>query len=115
MAARRVRPADKRSHRLPGWFVDEAMLRRILMLRAGHKTIREICKVCGFARGSFDRIRKCATHGTYPGEKVAAEAFIARLDALGPRKRWPLLTAEEGKMLAKDIARWKIDETGKLD
>ena len=116
MAAARPKarpPKAKRPPVLPRWMRDEDMLRRILALRRDGGTIWGIAQACGFSRNLWDSVRRVARHGAHPGDRMVAEAFLARFDALGPPRRGyaPMFTTEEGKLLAKDIARWKLPET----
>ena len=100
---------------LPTWFRDEDMLRRILLLRRDGHSIEAMCRACKISRTGFTRIRKVAEgNGRHPAERAPAAAFMARFNAYpappgGTRKLGPLFTPEEGKALAADIARWKLN------
>ena len=111
-----TRPRQRQAalhHRLPGWMKDEDMLRRILLLRRDGHSLESLFKLCGITKSEWARTRAAARHSKFPGDKVVAKAFCDRFDTLGARlSAGPvraLFTPESGKLLAKSIAKWRLD------
>ena len=101
-----------RKARLPAWFREEDVLRRILLRLKGGRGLYASLLDQGISRASWHRARMVANgHCMYPGEVTVAKAFFARVDKLLPalgKARPALFTEDEGKVLAKDMGRWTI-------
>ena len=96
---------------LPAFFREEDCLRRLLIRRAEGLPVGEVLRLCEVAESEWSRVRAVARgHGRHAGDRAVAEAFIARFDSLAARAlaKEPLFTAEEGALLAADIARWRL-------
>ena len=116
MAARKVEKAPRPAV-LPEWIEVEDTLRRVLAMRRDGHSLKRILAHCEITRAEWDRVRLVSRESIHEGDQAVAQAFLARFDEMpAPRtgRAAPTFSPDDGKLLAKDIARWTLPILGPL-
>ena len=115
MAAKRRSRPDERARRAPAWIRDEPTVRRIMRMRTEGHTWPAVAKACEVSMAGLERMRwigadpgRALARGAPAGEVAVCAAIAARCRTGTRQPRPALFTPEEGKLLAKDIERWKL-------
>ena len=107
--------AEKRRYLLPRWMAVESTMRKVLMLRKAGHAMADIARECGFSKSSISQVRRVAQgQAHFPGDVLVAQAFMRRLETIGPpvpyfRQRAALYSEKGAAKVAREIERWKID------
>ena len=113
MAAReRRRGPHHKTTVLPKWMEDEAMLRRILMMRRDGTAMSRILEVCGIPNSQWSRVRRAAKCSPYPGDKLVATAFTKMFDSYPNVKppAPPMFDEKRAAKWVKEMAAWNLDK-----